>query len=117
MLKVGTAQNRPTSAAVTTRWQTSPFTICMLILLVEKPAESTPLRPHGVRNLSKLELGRRASSSFRGNAVVGRHDLPFAADSHPDIGQTVMIFIGFAVGFTPLVIGARHNGSVAMHPN
>src|SRR5665811_1842949 len=65
----------------------------------------------------KLALRPRseAGSLFGGNAVLGRHDLPSAADLHPNIGHAGMLLVALAVGFAFLVIGARDNSRVAMH--
>src|SRR4029077_12513914 len=66
----------------------------------------------GVRNLSKL-----AGSLLGWNAVMGGDDLPLSADLDPDIGQTVMVFVGLAVRLAFFVIGPSYDGRVPVHAN
>jgi hypothetical protein len=55
-------------------------------------------------------------SSLAGRITVVRCDnLPPAVNVHPDIGETVVIFVGLTFGDTFFVIRASDDSRVAMH--
>src|ERR1700732_1573961 len=51
------------------------------------------------------------------NTVVRSDNLPRAVPVHPDIGEAVAVFVGFALGGTLFVIRTSDNCGLAMHSN
>jgi len=67
-----------------------------------------PVRDDGC-SVSGLLVGR--------NAVVGSDNLPPAVYVHPDIRETVAVFVGFTLGYTFFVIRTGDNSRVPVHSN
>ena len=61
---------------------------------------------------------RRAKQLLLSAKAVVRHDrLPLAVDVHPDIGQTIMVFVRFTLRSALFMISPGDHGGVAVHTN
>src|SRR5438270_13580720 len=119
-VKVDTAQKKPSKVIAITGLNTS----CLFIGVpsrIKRP-QGTGFQSglcHADVNLRQFICGllKRLYSRLDGHAVMRRYHLPLPAHLHPDIGQAIVILVRLALGFPFFVIGAGHNGRVAMHPN